>query len=69
MAENYINAQPDPAMAMKALIDLHPVGRIGEPKDIGDAALFLAGDSSGFLTGQTIVVDGGRTIKLPLYAS
>lgn len=60
---------PDSTMAMKTLIDLHPVGRIGEPKDIGDAAVFLAGDSSGFLTGQTIVVDGGRTIKLPLYAS
>jgi NAD(P)-dependent dehydrogenase (short-subunit alcohol dehydrogenase family) len=69
LAENYINTQPDPAKAMKALIDLHPAGRIGVPKDIGDAAVFLAGDSAGFLTGQTIVVDGGRTIKLPLYAS
>ena len=69
LAQDYINTQPDPTMAMKTLIHLHPVGRIGEPKDIGDAAVFLAGDSSGFLTGQTIVVDGGRTIKLPLYAS
>jgi meso-butanediol dehydrogenase/(S,S)-butanediol dehydrogenase/diacetyl reductase len=69
LAENYINTQPDPAKAMKALIDLHPAGRIGVPKDIGDAAVFLAGDSAGFLAGQTIVVDGGRTIKLPLYAS
>lgn len=69
LAQDYINTQPDPTMAMKTLIDLHPIGRIGEPKDIGDAAVFLAGDSSGFMTGQTIVVDGGRTIKLPLYAS
>jgi meso-butanediol dehydrogenase/(S,S)-butanediol dehydrogenase/diacetyl reductase len=69
LAENYINTQPDPAKAMKTLIDLHPVGRIGMPKDIGDAAVFLAGENAGFLTGQTIVVDGGRTIKLPLFAS
>jgi len=69
LAENYINTQPDPAKAMQTLIDLHPAGRIGVPKDIGDAAVFLAGDSAGFLTGQTIVVDGGRTIKLPLYTS
>ncbi|MGD0309618.1 MAG: glucose 1-dehydrogenase [Acidobacteriota bacterium] len=36
-----------------------PLGRIGKPEDIARAALFLAGDDSSFVTGTTLVVDGG----------
>lgn len=36
-----------------------PLGRIGEPKDITGAVLFLASDSSDMMTGSTILVDGG----------
>jgi NAD(P)-dependent dehydrogenase (short-subunit alcohol dehydrogenase family) len=36
-----------------------PLGRMGQPEDIAPAALFLASDASGFVTGETIVVDGG----------
>ncbi|HZU13441.1 MAG TPA: SDR family oxidoreductase [Chloroflexota bacterium] len=36
-----------------------PLGRIGRPEDIADAALFLAGDAARFVTGTTLVVDGG----------
>lgn len=36
-----------------------PVGRIGTPEDIANAALFLANDSSSFITGQVLGVDGG----------
>ena len=38
-----------------------PLRRLGEPDDIAGAAVFLAGKSGGWLTGQTIVVDGGST--------
>ena len=37
-----------------------PMGSVGEPQDIANAALFLASDDSSFLCGETIVVDGGR---------
>lgn len=39
-----------------------PLGRLSTPKDIANAALFLALDSSEFLTGLEMVVDGGRTV-------
>jgi NAD(P)-dependent dehydrogenase (short-subunit alcohol dehydrogenase family) len=40
-----------------------PLGRIGEPDDIAGAAVFLASPAGRFITGQTIVVDGGLTIS------
>ena len=44
----------------------NPVGRVGRPTDVGDLAVYLASDRSGFLTGEVVVLDGGRTAKLPL---
>lgn len=40
-----------------------PLGRIGEPEDIAKIAVFLASDVSGWMTGQTVIVDGGATIR------
>jgi 3-oxoacyl-[acyl-carrier protein] reductase len=37
------------------------MGRIGEPEEIASAAVFLASDEAAFITGQVLVVDGGRT--------
>ena len=39
-----------------------PLKRIGDPRDIGHAALFFASDEAGYITGQTLVVDGGVTL-------
>ena len=36
-----------------------PLGRLGSPKDVAQAALFLACDSASYITGTTLVVDGG----------
>lgn len=42
-----------------------PSGFVGEPRDIGRLAIFLAGDESRYIIGQTIVCDGGQTALLP----
>jgi dehydrogenase/reductase SDR family member 4 len=43
-------------------IDATPLRRLGEPRDIGGIAVFLASPASAFITGQCIVADGGVTI-------
>ncbi|MEU6750846.1 glucose 1-dehydrogenase [Spirillospora sp. NPDC046719] len=40
-----------------------PVRRVGRPADIANAALFLAAEESGFVTGQVLYVDGGRSVR------
>lgn len=42
----------------------HPAGRIGTPEDIAEAALFLCSDKAGFITGQSLIIDGGMTVKM-----
>lgn len=39
-----------------------PLGRIGEPSDIGSAIAFLAGDGASWITGETLVIDGGQLL-------
>lgn len=48
----------DPAR-MAELVGDQPIRRIGQPRDIGFAAAYLASDESSFLTGQVLVIDGG----------
>lgn len=47
---------------IKAQESVIPQGKLGEPKDIAYAALFLASDEAKYITGQSITVDGGQTI-------
>jgi len=42
---------------------MQPLGRIGEPQDVASAALYLASDASSWMTGETIVLDGGTLIR------
>ena len=43
------------------LLNAQPLPQVGQPLDIANAALFLASDAAGFITGHTLVVDGGAT--------
>jgi NAD(P)-dependent dehydrogenase (short-subunit alcohol dehydrogenase family) len=45
------------------LESLHPMGRLGEPDEIAQAALFLASDEASFITGACLPVDGGYTAQ------
>ena len=51
------------AEALSRLETLHPIGRLGQPEEIAYAALYLASDESGFVTGTPLVVDGGYTAQ------
>jgi len=46
---------------MKAWVTMHPIGRIGEPAEVAEAAVYLASDAAGFTTGIDLRVDGGLT--------
>ncbi len=48
------------------LAEQYPVGRLGTPEDIGEAAAYLLGDSAGWVTGQTLVLDGGALSRGPI---
>ncbi len=56
-AERGLFASKADAQAMYE--NLHPIGRLGDPKDIANAVLYLASDASSFVTGSELVVDGG----------
>jgi 3-oxoacyl-[acyl-carrier protein] reductase len=51
----------DPGV-LATLPETIPLGRIGRPTDIGHAMLFLVSDDAEYITGQTIIVDGGATL-------
>jgi NAD(P)-dependent dehydrogenase (short-subunit alcohol dehydrogenase family) len=51
----------DPERKQKVMMRT-PMGMLGTPADIGDAALFLAGDASRYITGVVLPVDGGNSI-------
>ena len=69
LSDAYIDGMPDSARVRRELLVMHPVGRLGEPGDVGNLAVWLASDESSFVTGQVYVIDGGRTKKLPLPAA
>ena len=53
----------DEAQAGTQLMSQQPIRHLGQPPEIAEVALLLASDASSYLTGQTIVVDGGRLLS------
>lgn len=64
--EQFLAQYPDRAKVDAEIKNLHPVGRLGLPEDIANTAVYLASEKASFITGQEIVVAGGRMAKLPL---
>lgn len=56
-----IQAERSPAF-IQSMTEAVPLGRLGTPRDIANAVLFLASDEASYITGTTIVVDGGQTL-------
>ena len=52
----------DPAKGLADRERLVPLGEVGQPEDVANAALYLASDESRYVTGAELVVDGGYTI-------
>ena len=43
--------------------EAHPIGRIGKAQEVANVVCFLASNESSFMTGVTVPVDGGRSIR------
>jgi NAD(P)-dependent dehydrogenase (short-subunit alcohol dehydrogenase family) len=53
----------DGSVVQQGYEDLHPMGRLGRPEEIADAAVFLSSDRASFITGVTLPVDGGYSAR------
>ncbi len=63
MVESMISTHRDPERARQKLGSIIPLGRLGTPEEIANAALYLASDESSFTTGAVLVLDGGLTVQ------
>ncbi|MEZ5924622.1 MAG: glucose 1-dehydrogenase [Hyphomicrobiaceae bacterium] len=66
MADSLFALTPDPEAAKRAAIRRHPAGRLGRPEDVAGAVAWLCSDDAAFMTGQTLVLDGGLLAATPL---
>src|SRR5437764_4415421 len=62
LAREIMSSEADPAATLARRQAQHPLGRLGDPQDIGAAAVYLVSDGSSWMTGQNIILDGGLTI-------
>lgn len=63
---DFARAQWENPETLKAVTSNTPLRRIGEPREIAGAAVFLASPAASFMTGQSIIIDGGAMIQIGL---
>jgi NAD(P)-dependent dehydrogenase (short-subunit alcohol dehydrogenase family) len=63
LVQAYFDSAPDPDALRKDVFEKYALRRIASPQEIAKVIAFLASDESSFLTGSSIVVDGGLTVK------
>jgi meso-butanediol dehydrogenase/(S,S)-butanediol dehydrogenase/diacetyl reductase len=61
LMERWLESVSNREETMRQVLACHPLGRIGTPRDVAEAALFLASDAASFISGTTLVVDGAMT--------
>ena len=61
MTWNFINEAEDPQAMEETFRSLHPMYVLGRPVDVANAAVYLASDEAAFVTGASLMVDGGMT--------
>lgn len=64
MLQEFFNFQPDPVSARTEIEAHYPLRRIATPRDVANAALYLASDESSYITGTDLVVDGGLLARI-----
>jgi glucose 1-dehydrogenase len=64
MADDFLMAigNGDMKAGEQELVKSYPIGRLGQPDDIGNAVVYLASDAADFITGQILFIDGGYTV-------
>lgn len=62
LMDKWLASVPDREETMRQVISYHPLGRIGTPRDVAEAALFFASDAASFVSGAVLVVDGAVSV-------
>jgi NAD(P)-dependent dehydrogenase (short-subunit alcohol dehydrogenase family) len=57
----WFSSFPDAAAERQRTADIHPVKRIGTVEEVGDLCVFLASPMARFISGTTVLMDGGRS--------
>ena len=63
MVTSWLESAPDSEAAEAAVLAKHPIGRIGRPEEVAGAIAFLASEDAAFMTGLSVPIDGGRSIR------
>jgi NAD(P)-dependent dehydrogenase (short-subunit alcohol dehydrogenase family) len=62
MSQDGFDSTPDPVAEARAAAEITPLGRVGTLEEVANGALFLASDESSFMTGTSLLLDGGIII-------